>query len=81
MTESHDSELVTVRVKPSSKKGSLVQPGLDGDLLVYTNQPAVDGKANKAIIELLAKYYDLPKTNIEIVRGHTGRIKIVKVMK
>lgn len=71
--------LVTVRVKPGSKKGSLVQLAIDGSLLVYVREPAVDGRANEAVIELLAKYYDRPKSGIRIVRGHTSRIKTIEV--
>lgn len=72
---------VTVRVKSSSKKGNFVQPSLDGELLVYVREPALDGKANKAVIELLSDYYDVPKTRIEIVRGLTNPIKVISVDK
>jgi hypothetical protein len=72
---------ITVRVKPGSKKGSLVQPSLDGELLVYVREPAMQGKANKAVIELLAEYYDMPKSNIEIIRGHSSRTKLISIDK
>lgn len=70
---------VTVRVKSSSKKGSFVQPGLDGELLVHVREPAIDGKANRAVIELLSDYYNVPKTRIEIIRGLTNPIKVIRV--
>jgi len=70
---------VTVRVKSSSKKGVFVQTGLGGDLLVHVREPAIDGKANRAVIELLSDYYDVPKTRIEIVRGLTNPIKVIKI--
>lgn len=70
---------VTVTVKPSSKKGPLVQPSLMGELLVYVREPALEGKANKAVVELLAKYYDVPKSHVEIVGGHNSKHKIVKI--
>lgn len=72
---------VEIRVKPGSKKGSLVQPSLTGELLVYVREPAVDGKANAAVIKLLADYYDVPKSCVSIVRGRTSRIKIIHVAK
>jgi hypothetical protein len=68
-----------VTVKPGSKKGPLVQPDLLGGLLVYVREPALEGKANKAVIELLAKYYDVPKSCVEVVGGHTSKYKIVEV--
>jgi uncharacterized protein (TIGR00251 family) len=70
---------VKVRVKPGSRKGPLVQPSLDGELLVYVREPAVEGRANKAVIELLSKYYGVPKSEIEIVDGHRSRIKYVRI--
>lgn len=70
---------VTVRVKSSSKKGNFVQPSLDGELLVHVREPAIDGKANRKVIELLSEYYEIPKTRIEIVRGLTNRIKVINI--
>lgn len=70
---------VTVRVKSSSKKGNFVQPSLDGELLVHVREPAIDGKANRKVVELLSEYYEIPKTRIEIVRGLTNRIKVINI--
>lgn len=70
---------VDVRVKPGSKKGSLVQPSLTGELLVYVSEPAVEGRANRAVIEILADYYDVPKSHVRIVGGHKSRNKIVNI--
>lgn len=66
---------VTVRVKPSSKKGPIVQPSLDGDLLIYVREPAIDGKANQAVRDLLADYYKVTKSSVRIISGQTSRIK------
>ncbi len=70
---------VTVRVKPGSKKGNVVQPSLDGELLVHVREPAIDGKANRKIIELLSDFYGVPKTRIGIVRGLTNKVKVIKI--
>jgi uncharacterized protein YggU (UPF0235/DUF167 family) len=70
---------VLVRVKPGSKKGSLVQPSLTGDLLIYVREPAVDNKANDAVIKLIADYYDVSRTGVSILRGHTSRTKFVRI--
>ena len=72
---------ISVRVKPGSKKGPLIEPNLlDDSLVVYVREQALEGKANKAIIELVAKYYDVPKSRVEIVRGHTSKLKQVKII-
>jgi len=70
---------VEVRVKPGSKKGPVVQPSLTGELLVYVREPAVDGKANAAVIKLLADYYDVPKSSVVIVHGFSSRTKIINI--
>lgn len=70
---------VTVRVKPGSKKGPLIQPALDGSLLVYVREPAVDGKANRAVVELLSAYFDVPKNRVQLVAGLTAPEKRFKI--
>jgi hypothetical protein len=70
---------VMVTVKPGSKKGPLVEADSLGGLLVYVRKSAVEGKANKAVIELLAKYYKVPKSLVEVVSGHNSKHKVVEV--
>lgn len=70
---------IIVRVKPGSKKGPLVQTSLTGELLVYVREPAVEGKANEAVVELLAKYFEVPKSHVQIISGHKSRQKIVSI--
>lgn len=70
---------ISVTVKPGSKKGPLVQPSLLGELLVYVREPALDGKANAGVVELLASYYGVPKSKVSIFRGHTSKHKIVDI--
>lgn len=69
---------ITVRVKPGSRKGPLVEPA-DDYFTVYVQQRAVDGQANAAVIDLLAQHFGVPKSRVEIVRGHTSRTKVVRI--
>ncbi len=71
---------VTVRVKPGSKKGPLVQPSLTGELLVFVREPAIEGKANRAVIELLAEYFEVPKTKVKLVSGRISRTKVFRIL-
>lgn len=69
---------VSVSVKPNSRHESVeVQP--DGSLLVRVNAPPTEGKANERVIKLLAEHFDVPKSNIELVAGHSGKKKIFKI--
>lgn len=67
--------IVEVRVKPSSKIGPQIQPGLDGSLLVYVREPAVDGEANQAVVKILAKHYGISKSKVQLVSGQTSKQK------
>lgn len=68
-------QIVRVVVKPGSKKGPYIQLGLDGLLMVCVREPALEGKANIAVINELAKYYDVPKSRISLKSGSTGKYK------
>jgi uncharacterized protein (TIGR00251 family) len=70
---------ISVRVKPGSTKGPLVEAADDGMLTVYLRQRAVDGAANEALIEVLAKHLGVAKRDVEIASGHTSRLKRIRV--
>lgn len=70
---------VTVRVKPGSKKGPLVEEESDGSLTVFLQQRAVDGAANEGLIQVLAKHYEISKSRITIESGFTSRIKRLEI--
>ena len=65
--------ILKVKVIPGAKL-SLVKSEKDY-LKVYVNAPAVDGKANKAVIELLSKHFRTQKKNISIISGEKSKNK------
>ena len=50
-----------------------------GTLKVAVTAPAEDGKANRAVIELLAAEWRLPKSAFEVMRGAAARDKTVSI--
>ena len=70
-------KIFNVRVTPHAKQNKVVEN--DGVLRVYTNVAPENGRANDAVIKLLATYLNVPKSNIKILRGLTGRDKVVSV--
>ena len=69
--------IVNIRVIPRARVQKIVA---DGDTLrVYTNAAPSDGEANTAVIKMLAKHYDVPKSSIKIVRGATSHDKVVEI--
>lgn len=73
------SDSIVVKVKPGSRKGPLVDIGPEGELTIYVREPAVDGKANDAVIRLLAAHLQLPSSRIELVSGTTSRLKRFRI--
>ncbi|HET7739214.1 MULTISPECIES: DUF167 domain-containing protein [unclassified Mycolicibacterium] len=71
--------MITVRVKPGSRKGPLVEVGDDGELTIYVPERAVDGKANDAVTKLLAAHLGVPRSRVELVSGATARVKRFRV--
>jgi uncharacterized protein YggU (UPF0235/DUF167 family) len=71
--------MVTVTVKPGSKKGPLVEAADDGSLTLYVRERAVEGKATESVIRLLADHLGVPKSRVELVSGATSRVKRFRV--
>lgn len=69
---------VVVRVKPGSSKGPLVESDDEG-LVVFVREKAIDGAANDGVIKILADHFDVPKSRVRVVRGHTARIKQIEI--
>jgi uncharacterized protein YggU (UPF0235/DUF167 family) len=73
------ADIVSVRVKPGSRKGPLVETGPDGELTIYVREPAVDGKANAAVLRVLAAHLGVPRSRIELASGATSRLKRFRI--
>lgn len=70
--------LLTVKVKPNSRKNELnSQP--DGSWIAAVAASPVDGKANDAVIRLLADHFGVPKRSIIIVSGRASRQKLIRI--
>ncbi len=70
--------LLRVKLKPRSSRRRI--EGAEKDyLVVAVNAPAVGGKANSALIELLAECTHRSKSSFEIIRGHASRLKTLRV--
>lgn len=73
---------VTIRVKPGSRKGPLVEETPDdplAPLTVHVRERAVDGAANAGVVAALAAHFAVPRSQVVILRGHTARIKRVSI--
>ena len=75
--------LVEMRIKviayPNSSKMSRIKEDTPGCLNIYVNKPAVDGKANKEIIVLLADFFDVKKNQVFLISGEKSKSKLFEI--
>ncbi len=69
---------IYLKVIPRSSQNRLEKIS-EGEYRAWLNAPPVDGKANEALIELVAKFFGVPKSAVTIVGGKTARRKMVDV--
>ncbi len=70
---------INLKVRPRSKKNS-VEKIDDFSFLVYTTEPAIANRANMAVIKILAEYFNVSQSRLNIVSGHNSRKKIVEIL-
>ncbi|MDR0417882.1 MAG: DUF167 domain-containing protein [Puniceicoccales bacterium] len=69
---------LSLKVIPNATRSEIIVRE-NGDLKVKVQTPPEDGKANKAVIQLLAKYFKVPKNRIRIIAGEKSSQKIIEV--
>jgi len=69
---------ISVTVKAQARHSSVDRLS-DLEFHVAVRAPARDGAANRAVIEALAHYFAIPKSNLTIVRGRASRKKLVEI--
>jgi uncharacterized protein len=70
--------IIQVRVKPNARVSKLEEVG-DGAWLALLKSPPVDGKANKELVTLVARYLGCPNSAVSIKSGASGRMKLVRI--
>lgn len=78
-----DAVTVTVRLTPKASADRIqgIASEADGSAVLKVQVTAVPeaGKANAALVKLLAKTWKLPKTSLSVVSGATSRRKVVRI--
>ena len=66
-----------VQLQPRASRNQIV--GLQGEALkIKLTAPPVDGKANKALVDFLAKKLRVSKSQLQIISGQTSREKQIE---
>ncbi|MEZ2223027.1 DUF167 domain-containing protein [Rhizobium sp. RCC_161_2] len=78
-----DHVRLSVRLTPNGGRDAIdgTETGADGETYLKARVSAVPekGKANKALIALLAKSLGVPKSSLSLISGDTARKKILRI--
>ena len=70
---------LAVRAQPGAKKTAIAGvygEGAEAQLKIAVHAPPVEGRANIALIEFLADFFDMPRGRVELVSGELSRSKV-----
>lgn len=68
---------IALRVMPKARRNAIT---IDGNLIrVHVTAPPENGKANAAVVKLLAKSLGVPKSRLTLLRGATSRDKVFRL--
>jgi len=70
--------ILVVRVAPRSSLNKIAVLA-DGSLKVWITAPPVDGEANRALCELIAKRLKIAKSRVAVDAGESGRDKKIRI--
>ena len=70
--------IFAVRVQPRASKDEIAGE-IAGALKIRLQAPALEGRANEALIEFLAELLKTPKAAVRILNGERSRIKRVEI--
>jgi uncharacterized protein (TIGR00251 family) len=68
---------IQVKVKPNSKTEEVSQEG--DSFIAKVKEPPKEGKANQAVIKLLAQHFGVPQSHVRILSGFRSRNKVIEV--
>ena len=69
---------IQVRVKPNSKTEEVSQEG--DNFVVKVKEPLKEGKANQAVIKLLAEHFGVPQGQVRILSGFKSKNKVIEIV-
>jgi len=69
---------ITLKVHPRASRNE-IGPVEAGMVKVRVTAPPVDSEANEAVLRLLAEALDCSRSSLDLLRGHTSRIKVVRI--
>lgn len=70
---------IAVRVQPGARRNALLQRLASGEWKLAVSAPPEDGRANEAVVELLATLLGVKRRQLAVARGTSSRSKVIEV--
>jgi uncharacterized protein (TIGR00251 family) len=71
---------IEVKVTPRARRTAFAGQMADGTLKIQVAAPPEEGRANEELCAFLARHHGVPRSAVEILRGHTSRRKVVRIV-
>ncbi|MCX5990789.1 MAG: DUF167 domain-containing protein [Chloroflexi bacterium] len=72
------STKIQIKVKPRSKTEEIIED--ENSLIVRVKDPPIEGKANRAVIRLMAKHFGVPENRVRISKGFKSKDKVIELL-
>lgn len=69
---------IEIKVIPGARKDAWKEE--NGLVKVHLRAPAVDGKANAALVQFLAGYFKVKTSQVEVIKGLKSRHKVINIV-
>lgn len=69
---------IFIQVKPNSKNQKIEKISENG-FIISVKEPPIDGKANRAVIKIIAEIFKVPQTKVRITSGFSAKKKILEI--
>ena len=68
---------IQVKVKPNSRTEEVSREG--DSFIIKVKEPPKEGRANQAVIKLLAQYFGVPQSQVRILSGFRSKNKVIEI--
>ena len=70
--------IIRVKVKAQTKTNQVLKIS-EEEFIVKTTAPALENKANTKLIDLIADYFQVKKSAVQLIKGVKSRLKTIEV--
>ena len=73
------NSVIVVKVHPQAGRNMLVSTGL-GRFEAWVNTKPIEGRANEAVAQLVARHLAVPASAVRLVKGRSSRVKVFRIL-